>query len=247
MKTGQASRLMGEVSMSTEEKYPAFPKIPRLRRTIIVTEKIDGTNALVHVSDEGVVRAGSRTRWITPEKDNFGFAAWVLGNEEELRTLGPGYHYGEWWGQGIQRGYGLDSSKNQESYSIVRQHNHPDRRFSLFNTGRWSDDAKRPRCCHVVPVLGTHENSHDTIINYALGQLRTRGSVAAPGFMEPEGVVVYHTASGTYGKVLLENDDRPKGEAVAKSREERVSAAHKSVLERHKELFAKLGDGDTTT
>lgn len=45
----------------------------------------------------------------------------------------------------------------------------------------------------------------------ALEQLRTRGSVAAPGFMKPEGVVVFHTASQQLFKVTLENDDERKG------------------------------------
>lgn len=37
------------------------------------------------------------------------------------------------------------------------------------------------------------------------------GSFAAPGFMRPEGIIVYHSASGHVFKVLLEDDDRPKG------------------------------------
>lgn len=176
------------------ESYPAFPKIPRLRRTIVVTEKIDGTNALVAVSNDlSTVRAGSRNRWITPEQDNYGFAAWVHDNEEELKKLGPGLHYGEWWGSGIQRRYDIMT-----------------KRFSLFNTARWTDDAVRPACCHVVPVLGIHDNN-DGLIEAALTRLRTEGSVAAPGWMNPEGVVVFHTASGTLGKIILENDSQPKG------------------------------------
>src|SRR5688572_30277401 len=118
-------------------EFRAFDKIPRLRRNVIVSEKIDGTNAIVWVSDDStIVRAGSRSRWITPEDDNYGFARFVHDNTEELRRLGPGYHYGEWWGQGIQRRYNIDG-----------------KRFSLFNAGRWADEAVRPSCCHVVPVL----------------------------------------------------------------------------------------------
>lgn len=101
-------------------EFKAFPKLQRLSGPAFVTEKIDGTNACVHVDAETwVVTAQSRTRVITPGKnDNFGFAAWVQSNYYALADLlGPGYHYGEWWGQGIQRGYGLK-----------------ERRFSLFNT-----------------------------------------------------------------------------------------------------------------
>lgn len=201
--------------MDVEEKYPAFPKIPRLRRTIIVTEKIDGTNALVHVSLEGVVRAGSRTRWITADRDNYGFAAWVKEHEDELRNLGPGHHYGEWWGGGIQRGYGMETRTPRGSQG-GRDLHVLERRFSLFNTSRWSmnpitpESGLPPACCHVVPVLYVGVNS-DTMINRCLTELNSGGSVAAPGFMKPEGVVVFHTASGTLGKILLESDDKPKG------------------------------------
>lgn len=198
--------------------FPAFQKIPRLNREVVVTEKIDGTNALVSVQEaayadsaegehvvgryavdwytEAIVRAGSRNRWLTPEADNFGFAAWVRDHAEELAQLGPGLHYGEWYGKGIQRGYGLD-----------------ERRFALFNSARWTDNPARPECCDVVPVLHKGIMSPD-FVEHALAVLETCGSKAVPGFMRPEGVVVYHTAARQLFKVLLENDDAPKGLAA---------------------------------
>lgn len=172
--------------------FVPFPKIPRFKRSIVITEKIDGTNASITVLENGTVLAGSRTRWITPEKDNAGFARWVKENEDVLRTgLGFGTHFGEWWGQGIQRRYGLN-----------------EKRFSLFNTARWH--AEIPPLCSVVPVLYAGDWSQDAI-ETALKKLRTGGSVAAPGFMNPEGIVVFHSASRTMHKVTLENDDVPKG------------------------------------
>lgn len=174
--------------------FIGFPKITRFSKDVIVTEKIDGTNAQVYVSDDGQdVYAGSRTRWIEPGDDNFGFAAWVAANVDELRKLGPGSHFGEWWGAGIQRKYGLT-----------------EKRFSLFNSERWGDAATRPPCCGVVPILW--RGPFDQIpLSEILHKLRTGGSEAAPGFMQPEGVVLFHTASGTLFKKLLENDDVPKG------------------------------------
>ena len=83
-------------------EFIEFPKLARLSREIIVTEKIDGTNAQVHITEDGKITAGSRTRWITPEADNFGFAAWGQENRGHLLELGPGSHFGEWWGAGIQ-------------------------------------------------------------------------------------------------------------------------------------------------
>ncbi len=46
-----------------------------------------------------------------------------------------------------------------------------------------------------------------------LGKLRTEGSVAVPGYANPEGVVVFHTAASQLFKVLLEGDELPKGVA----------------------------------
>jgi hypothetical protein len=182
--------------MTTPEFVP-FPKIARLSRDVVVTEKIDGTNAQVHITEAGDVFAGSRTRWITPQQDNHGFAAWVEAHRAELLALGPGSHFGEWWGQGIQRRYGL-----------------AEKRFSLFNVHRWGDDAVRPACCHVVPVL--YRGAFlTTAIGCVLHDLQVGGSVAAPGFMQPEGIVIFHSASGALFKKTLEKDESPKSIAEA--------------------------------
>lgn len=177
-------------------EFQEFPKIPRLNRTVIVTEKIDGTNACVVVGEDGAVTAQSRSRIITPEADNFGFAAWVRDHADELRALGKGHHFGEWWGLGIQRGYGLN-----------------ERRFSLFNTKRWGET--RPACCHVVPVLAIWNGFY--AVDKTLEKLRSEGSMAAPGFMNPEGVVAFHGHSGAMFKVTLEKDEEPKSKAQAVS------------------------------
>ncbi len=202
---------MGEpmVSEIVTPEFVEFASISRLSRDMIVTEKIDGTNAQVTVLEDGRVLAGSRNRWITPEQDNFGFARWVAEHADELRAgLGIGSHYGEWWGSGIQRRYGLS-----------------EKRFSLFNTGRWTSrhnqgEADAPNgehtrcieapCCHVVPVLMRH--TFDTAaIETTLNGLVSYGSVAALGFMKPEGVVIYHAASRTLFKKTLDKNDGHKG------------------------------------
>ncbi len=188
--------------------FVEFASIARLSRDIIVTEKIDGTNAQVHVTEDGRVLAGSRNRWITPEQDNFGFARWVAENADTLRAqLGPGSHYGEWWGSGIQRRYGL-----------------AEKRFSLFNVGRWTSDfnatdslgdegstvCREAPLCHVVPVLlrWTFDTAR---IDGMLTLLGAHGSYAAPGFAKPEGVVVFHAASRTLFKKTLDKNDGHKG------------------------------------
>lgn len=175
-------------------EFIGFPKMPRLSREVIVTEKIDGTNAQIFIGEDGTFLTGSRTRWITPEDDNYGFAKWAQQNRDELMLLGPGRHFGEWWGSGIQRRYGID-----------------EKRFSLFNAVRWGED--RPACCHVVPVL--YRGVFDTTaIEGTLAMLRTDGSVAAPGFMRPEGVIVFHVAGQVGFKKTLERDHESKSLAA---------------------------------
>lgn len=178
-------------------EFIPMPKIPRLNRVVDVTEKIDGTNASIFITEEGEVFAASRNRWITPLDDHFGFAAWVQAHADELRALGPGHHFGEWWGKGIGRGYGLDH-----------------RCFSLFNTSRWNADNV-PACCSVVPVLAS--GGWDEVIptlHFVVRDLRNFGSRAAPGFLRAEGLVLWHTAAQQAFKMTLEKDHEPKGRAA---------------------------------
>ena len=87
-----------------ELTFEKFPSIKRLKRDCVISEKIDGTNAQIYFDDQGNILCGSRKRQITPEDDNAGFATWAYTHREILfGILGEGRHYGEWWGQGIQR------------------------------------------------------------------------------------------------------------------------------------------------
>lgn len=174
-------------------EFQEFAKMPRLSRECIITEKIDGTNAQVAIADDGVTMfVGSRSRWITPENDNHGFARWCAEHRDDLLRLGPGRHFGEWWGRGIQRNYGLT-----------------EKRFSLFNVSRWGDEAARPACCSVVPTLYRGLFTTEAV-EICLAQLAALGSIAAPGFMKPEGVVVYHVAGNVGFKKTIERDELPK-------------------------------------
>jgi hypothetical protein len=184
--------------METENPFQKFPKIPRLKKGCVITEKIDGTNAQIYfpddynpeVIDSSPMHVGSRNRIITPERDNYGFARWAYENEEQLFSeLGYGRHYGEWWGSGIQRRYGMDH-----------------KRFSLFNTHRWEGCSFE--LCHVVPVLYTGDFCTDAV-DLVLEALQTHGSKAAPGFMDPEGVVIYLPAARQLFKQTF--DDSHKG------------------------------------
>lgn len=185
-------------------EFVGFPKIPRYSRECIISEKIDGTNAQIFIDEDShpitissgrvlPFLCGSRTRWVFPENDNHGFARWAYDHSDELLKLGPGRHFGEWWGQGIQRGYGLK-----------------EKRFSLFNVKKWGDDLIRPACCHVVPVIADGPFGSE-IVKYAMEVLQKNGSYVAPGFMSPEGIIIYHVAGNLLFKKTIEKDDAGKG------------------------------------
>lgn len=172
-------------------EFRPFSKIPRLMRDCTITEKIDGTNASIYIEGDTFL-TGSRNRWITPEDDNYGFSRWAHEHKDELLLLGEGHHFGEWWGQGCQRGYGLT-----------------EKRFSLFNTMMWGGLAARPSCCHVVPVL--YEGPFTThFVSSVVNDLQFYGSAAAPGFRDPEGIIIYHHAAGQYFKRTIKGDEEGK-------------------------------------
>jgi hypothetical protein len=193
-------------------EFKEFDKIPRLNREVTITEKIDGTNACVVVVDEPItyrwwqfpkteaterrVYAQSRNRLLTPDNDNAGFCKWVESHSEELKNLGPGYHYGEWWGLGIGRKYGMKEKV-----------------FNLFNVYRWNVGTGGgdvpPACCRVVPVIPFHKLED---VSLALGWLKAYGSAAAPSFMDPEGICIWHDAAKHYFKVTIKGDESRKGQ-----------------------------------
>ena len=205
----------------TTTNFEEFPKVARYSRQCIVTEKIDGTNAQVCITQDEfgmVFQAGSRTRWVTTDNDNHGFARWVLENREDLKQLGPGRHFGEWWGQGIQRGYGL-TEKRFSLFNVIRW---DPEMFYLFKWLPWSERVGQkdrgeepvfkqpPSCCYVVPVI-LRGRFGDMDFDFLLRSLSIYGSHAAPGFMKPEGIVIYHTAGGVMFKKTIYHDEGGKG------------------------------------
>lgn len=176
-------------------EFKGWPKIGRWANAhVIATEKLDGTNAAVGILEDGTVYAQSRTRIITPNDDNFGFARWVEVNADTLREdLGQGLHFGEWYGEGIQRKYGMT-----------------EKRFALFNSYVWGPKVGHfltPRV-DVVPVLYSGPLDTEEIDRVAAALYAT-GSAMVPGWMKPEGLVVYETISRASWK--LTDAAAPKG------------------------------------
>lgn len=195
--------------------FQKFASLTRFSQDWTVTEKIDGTNGQLFIDtdadcvDGPQIRefslgqhdgfhllAGSRTRFLTPKDDNHGFARWAEGNAEVLiKALGQGRHYGEWWGKGIQRNYSL-----------------PEKRFSLFNVSRWKQEELPEGLLYVVPsfCIGEYFDVPGGAFKDAMNKLRKEGSLASPGFMDPEGIVMFHGRSRTLFKKTFDYDEKGK-------------------------------------
>ncbi len=200
-------------------EFHAWGKTTRVDSPVVVTEKIDGTNGVIFVDPETHnVWAGSRNRWLvgitesgyqmwqspkmdvaaTPAVDNYGFGQYVCDNHQALaHLLGDGHHYGEWWGQGIARGYAQNV-----------------KRFQVFDVRHsadpgWDDAAWQAARLGTVPVM--YEGPMDHVaIDICSSTLLKRGSVIAPGYMHPEGLVVRFDHNGVRFKKVLDKVGPPK-------------------------------------
>ena len=214
-------------------EFKPFPEIKKLSKVdMSITQKIHGTNAQVFIvplsivplpeeSSEGIPRievdgepynifCGSRTRWITPEKDNYGFASFVYANVEEfIRKLGPGQHFGEWAGPGINSGEGLK-----------------EKTFVLFDFWRFTPERPLPPQCCVVPVLYQGPMNLEAVAT-TMQELKTNGSKLVPGFNRPEGVVI--NAMGTRFKKVFEAEEtswKGKDPNYVKPKKEQIDCSH---------------------
>lgn len=179
--------------------FQEWPKTPRFEDSkLYFTEKIDGTNACIIIGDsdidspdgaiQKVIGVQSRNKLITPDDDNMGFARWVYDNQEEIVSLlGAGYHYGEWWGRGIQRTYGMET-----------------RVFSLFNAGRWGGLFNAPVGKMVLDCVPQYTADFKDIrdlpevIHNAKEFFMPKSLAAAKygvNFTNPEGFMMFHDRS----------------------------------------------------
>lgn len=189
-----------------------WPSTPRWHKGLTITEKIDGTNACIRILD-GTVSAQSRKRLITPESDNFGFAEWVHENAGALTdVLGYGVHFGEWFGEGIQKNpLGIEG-----------------KRFALFSPWKFNESQKEvienSGLVEFVPVLFEGQADIYTIprvleeldwdgTKVQGAKMISQGYAFEPDRMaRPEGIIVWHRETQQKYKILLDNDSIHKGQ-----------------------------------
>lgn len=174
-------------------EFTKYSKTPRFTKNIVITEKTDGTNAqLIFDEERNELRAGSRNRHVVVGDDNFGFASWLEENREILTKYFGHFNYpiyGEWWGRGIQRGYGRN-----------------DKYFSIFRTGLFGKEMPEELTnigVQYVPILYEGPNLRDIIWD-RFHHLKEFGSKAVPGYDDPEGICIFFKETNTVYKMTYE-------------------------------------------
>jgi hypothetical protein len=190
--------------------FESFPDIKKLgSAALFITQKIHGSNAQIYIfqQEDGNLDliCGSRSRWIAPGDDNFGFAEMVHANKQEfIDKLGQGRHYGEWAGPGINSGEGLTKKT-----------------FVLFDHWKYPPERPLPPNTVIVPVL--YSGAFDMgEVEKAMNDLRTNGSKLVPGFMRPEGVVV--RIKGERYKVVFQAEEAKWKQADPVYKKEKTDA-----------------------
>ncbi len=250
---------MSKVYYSLPE-FEEFPKMPKWdNMELVITQKMHGTNACINIyckhcakmghtivigqkcecttPDYGLI-CGKRTAWITTQSDNFGFALFCYVNKDELIAfLGPGIHWGEWCGPGINKDAG-------EGLSV--------KTLYLFNYWREYDMAIKPKNVEIIPVLYFGKNLPG-VIEKTCEKLKVEGSAAVPGYMNPEGVVI--TLNRVRYKKPFNNEEThwagvPKAERPAKEKVKKQSKfitwaqpmRLEKLFSRDESFIPKLGD-----
>lgn len=179
--------------------HPNYPKTGRISGPWLVTEKVDGTSACIAIEPgpfgSPAISFGSRNRWLTREADNHGFYAWAVAHSGWfMGHLGVGVHYGEWFGRGIQRGYGMT-----------------ERRLALFDVERYqtrlAHAVTNPGVITVPALLEARDGDE------GLGWLGHMAPTSTLGPVPMEGVVLRHRVTGAVFKHLFDGqkEARPWG------------------------------------
>lgn len=199
--------------------HKKWPKIPRLFRDCEITEKIDGTNAVVLLTDgqelsdpdtalPGFTKNGTPDIEVPgtgpPHKARYIFVGsrrrWLTKDEDN-------FGFWQWVADRAEQFH--ETLPNGRYYGefwghgIQRGYDMPngERRLALFDTSL--EEQPLPEGVDTVPVLYYTEFSTLAVEN-TLWELQQYGSRLVPGYNQPEGVVVRHIQSGHRFKVTLD-------------------------------------------
>lgn len=137
------------------EKIDFHPKI-KYRGKV----KADGTNASVIITRDGKFAAQNRSRIITPQDDNYGFAAWAYQYEDYFKSLdlptADVTIFGEWAGKKIQSGVAISQLDKRVFAVFAIQYDYPSELLiePQFISQVIESGKNRPDNIYVLPWYG---------------------------------------------------------------------------------------------
>lgn len=137
-------------AVKAEREWAEYHNVQPRKRKFVGTVKLHGTNAGLAM-ENGQIVCRSRSRIITPDDDNMGFARHIMAHEDAVREILPeGVSvFGEWCGAGIQSSVGISAEQKLFVAFAMRVDGEwqatkllptsaPARIFSIFNFPHWS-------------------------------------------------------------------------------------------------------------
>ena len=139
--------------------------------------KLHGTNAAVRIDSNGRIQAQSRKRDITPEDDNYGFAAWIEDKREFFESLATFENiiiFGEWAGAGVQDTDAVNKLDHKAFFPFAVQSDdvlHTD--TDILNDVFGNTHLAMPDDIHIVPHLAyvTINFSDPESVQYAVNMV----------------------------------------------------------------------------
>ena len=102
--------------VKAERGWAEYHNVQPRKRRFLGTVKLHGTNAGISLTPDGDLLFRSRSRVITPDDDNHGFAKAMASSHDEIRQMLSPFAgdematvFGEWCGSGIQSNVGISA------------------------------------------------------------------------------------------------------------------------------------------
>lgn len=153
----------------------------------VIFPKIDGTNSQVYLDDNSNIKAGSRNRELTLEKDNAGFYAWVLENEniKDYLQKHPTHRlYGEWLVPHSLRTYRDDAWRRFYIFDVCIDKEDGEIEYIPYNI--YQPMLEEFNLDYIPPLAIVKNGSYDQFIHY----LNKNNFLIKDGEGNGEGIVI---------------------------------------------------------
>jgi hypothetical protein len=211
-----------------------------------VFPKLDGTNASVWIEDSEL-KAGSRNRQLTLEKDNQGFYAWVLENKDSFLPLlkkNPDLRlYGEWLVPHTLKTYVPEAWRKFYLFDV---YSHSKEKYLDYHSYIYLFKCFEPESIEVVPAKGMRNPTRQQLLKFMKNNtyMMQEGCVG-------EGIVIKrYDFVNQYGRTLWAKLVNARFREQHKSKETVTSSIEEAVASKYvtrgrvEKILAKMRESE---